>query len=113
MIEKRPWGTFEVLKETPSMKMKELIVFPGGRLSLQSHNHRSEMWYVVSGRGTMQYGEDFFTIDAHDVVEIEVGVKHRVENSSKIDVLIIVEVQHGTSFDENDIVRYSDDYGRV
>jgi mannose-6-phosphate isomerase len=110
--ERRPWGEFIVLADAPDHKVKRLTVNPGCRLSYQTHAHRSEHWFFVSGAGTA-------TIDGVDVpvgpgscVDVPVGAPHRVTSTGSSD-LVLIEVQHGESFEEDDIVRLDDDYGRM
>lgn len=107
----RPWGHYDILEEAETFKVKKITVKPGERLSLQSHEHRSEVWTIVQGNGMV-------TIDAHNkpvrdgnVVHIFRGEVHRIKNTGDQD-LIFIEVQYGTYFGEDDIVRYEDDYGR-
>jgi mannose-6-phosphate isomerase len=88
-----------------------ILVQPHKRLSLQIHRLRSEHWFVVRGTGTVTIGETVVSVAAGDSVDIGLGVAHRVENTGDGD-LVFVEVQHGESFSEDDIVRLEDDFGR-
>ena len=110
-IEHRPWGSFENLLDEPYCKVKRIIVKPGQRLSYQYHNKRSEVWVIVKGRGMITLDEETNLYGSEDVINIPVGMKHRVENDGKED-LIFIETQTGTYFGEDDIIRLSDDYGR-
>ena len=92
-------------------QIKKLVVHPGKRLSLQSHKFRSEHWFVISGSGNAEIELQTTNLIAGSSVDIKVGEKHRLSASS-IEELIIIEVQTGTNFDENDIERYEDDFGR-
>jgi mannose-1-phosphate guanylyltransferase/mannose-6-phosphate isomerase len=107
----RPWGSYTVLEEGPRFKIKRIEVSPGARLSLQSHKHRSEHWVVVSGQATVTNGENIITLNPNESTFIPIGIKHRLENLGKIPVQII-EVQVGEYVGEDDITRYSDQYGR-
>lgn len=109
---KRPWGEFENLEENKNYKVKRLVVWPGKRLSLQKHNHRSEHWVVVKGKAKVTLDEEVFTLEQGKYVFIELGKKHRLENPGK-DVLEVIEVQVGNYCREDDIERFSDDYGRA
>ncbi len=109
--EKRPWGQFENLLEAEYCKVKRITVQPGHRLSYQYHNHRSEVWTVVQGTATVTLDSLVSNVGAGNVVEIPKGMHHRVENRGS-DALIFIEVQHGTYFGEDDIVRLNDDYHR-
>jgi mannose-6-phosphate isomerase len=107
----RPWGSYVVLDEAVDHKVKRILVQPHKRLSLQIHRLRSEHWFVVRGTGTVAIGETVVSVAAGDSVDIGLGVAHRVENTGDGD-LVFVEVQHGESFSEDDIVRLEDDFGR-
>lgn len=120
-IEERPWGKFENLVDTPNLKVKIITVNPGQRLSYQYHNKRAEDWYIISGIATVKlstdsdlvFGEDGIDYCAGEHIHIPIGTKHRLANFfSKDDPVVILEVQTGTYFGEDDIVRLSDDYGR-
>jgi mannose-1-phosphate guanylyltransferase/mannose-6-phosphate isomerase len=108
----RPWGSYTVLEDADDCKVKRLVVRPGGVLSLQRHEHRSEHWTVVSGIATVRVGDDEFELGANQTVEISAGSLHRLENHGQENVHII-EVQTGTYFGEDDIERLEDIYGRV
>jgi mannose-1-phosphate guanylyltransferase/mannose-6-phosphate isomerase len=108
---RRPWGSYTVLEESPSHKVKRICVLAGGRLSLQSHEQRSEHWVVVKGRATVTTGEAVRELSANESIAIPVGTKHRLENLGTEDVEII-EVQVGSYLGEDDIKRYDDVYGR-
>ena len=107
----KPWGHFEVLFESESSKVKILSVNPGHMLSMQMHEHRSETWYVTQGVATVTKGNTNFDLYPGASVEIGVKERHRVKNSGN-EVLEIIEIQTGTYFGEDDIVRFEDIYGR-
>ena len=109
--EERPWGSFEHLLDEDYCKVKRIIVKPGQRLSYQYHHYRTENWVIVQGAATVTLDDKIHTFIEGDVVQIEYGTKHRVENKSEQD-LIFIETQTGTYFGEDDIVRLEDDYGR-
>lgn len=111
-VEKRPWGSFEVLSSEASNKVKRLMVEPGKVLSLQSHKYRSENWIVVSGTATVTLAEKTFLLQQNETVFIPQGIKHRVLNATN-EKLEILELQTGSYFGEDDIIRYSDEYGRA
>jgi len=108
----RPWGNYTVLEDAEDCKVKRLVVRPGGVLSLQRHEHRSEYWTVVSGTARVRVGDDQFDLGANQTVEIPAGSLHRLENPGRDDVHII-EVQTGSYFGEDDIERLEDVYGRA
>ena len=109
--ETRPWGSYTILHKETNYLVKRIEVLPGESLSLQSHDHRSEHWTVVSGVAQVQIGETSQTLNANQFVEIPKGAKHRLTNPDET-TLIIIEVQLGDKLDEDDITRYEDKYGR-
>jgi mannose-1-phosphate guanylyltransferase / mannose-6-phosphate isomerase len=113
MTVRRPWGSYTVLEDHDSgYKMKRIEVSPGQSLSLQSHQHRSEHWVVVSGTATVTRDGEVFTVSKNESTYIPIGVKHRLENRGHIP-LQIVEVQVGEYLGEDDIERFEDSYGRM
>lgn len=110
-FEERPWGSFVVLQTDSGYQVKKLVVNPGMRLSLQSHKYRAEHWFIVSGTALVELEDSKFEVDKGGSVDIPSGAKHRITCKSD-HPLIFIEVQTGTSFDENDITRYEDDFGR-
>ncbi|UKL11702.1 mannose-1-phosphate guanylyltransferase/mannose-6-phosphate isomerase [Pseudomonas savastanoi] len=108
----RPWGTYTVLEEGKRFKIKRIVVRPQASLSLQMHHHRSEHWIVVSGMATVTNGEREFMLDTNESTFIKPGFTHRLVNPGVID-LVMIEVQSGEYLGEDDIVRFTDIYGRV
>jgi mannose-6-phosphate isomerase-like protein (cupin superfamily) len=108
----RPWGSFFVLEDSSLAKVKRLVVNPGQRLSLQSHKHRDEHWVVVRGTANVTLDDRTLEMRYGDHVFVKRGTRHRITCVSDEPVEII-EVQVGDSFEEEDITRYSDDYGRL
>ena len=111
VIVHRPWGKYEVLMDSPTYKVKKITVYPGAKLSLQSHEHRSEHWVVVSGIAGVVNGEEEFKLEQNQSTYIPAQNKHRLSNPGKVN-LEIVEVQTGDYTGEDDIVRYDDVYDR-
>lgn len=107
----RPWGWYESLVLGPRFQVKRIVVNPGGVLSLQSHNHRSEHWIVVEGVAKVTIDGEVKTITQNQSVYIPLGAVHRMENPGKLP-LTFIEVQTGSYFGEDDITRYEDVYGR-
>ena len=108
----RRWGTYTVLEEDPSFKIKRIEVKPGASLSLQMHHHRSEHWIVVSGMARVVNGDNELFVRTNESTYIPAGHKHRLENPGMLD-LVMIEVQSGEYLGEDDIVRFQDTYGRV
>jgi mannose-6-phosphate isomerase len=110
--DERPWGSYTVLADEPGFKVKKLVVRPGKRLSYQRHAHRSEHWFVVSGTAEILVDGGVGQLGPGSAADIEAGSAHRIGNTGSED-LVFIEVQHGESFEEDDIVRLEDDFGRV
>ena len=108
---RRPWGSYTVLEESRFYKIKRIEVLPGARLSLQMHHHRSEHWVVVSGTAMVQVGEEERLLTENQAVDIPKATRHRLANPGKVPVEII-EIQSGPYLEEDDIVRFADEYGR-
>lgn len=111
-FEERPWGGYTVLSDAEDHKVKRLVVSPGKRLSYQRHARRSEHWFVVAGEGVVTLEGDEIPVAGGTAVDVPVGAAHRIENRGSAP-LVFIEVQHGTYFGEDDIVRLEDDFGRV
>ena len=107
----RPWGYFESVDRGENFKVKRINVSPGASLSLQLHRHRVEHWVVVRGVATVTRDETVFELQENESTFIPVGVKHRLQNLSG-QVLEVIEVQSGNYLEEDDIVRFDDEYGR-
>ena len=110
--EVRPWGAYFVLEEGAGFKVKRIVVRPGGRLSLQSHAHRSEHWTVLSGAATVTVGKAVTVMTRGEAADVPLGYVHRLENFGDVDVDLI-EIQLGDYLGEDDIVRYEDVYDRI
>ncbi|MCP1831790.1 mannose-1-phosphate guanylyltransferase/mannose-6-phosphate isomerase [Bradyrhizobium sp. USDA 4532] len=108
----RPWGSYQSVDNGDRHQVKRIIVKPGGRLSLQKHHHRSEHWIVVRGTALVTVNELIKTVHENESIYIPIGAVHRLENPGKIQ-LELIEVQTGSYFGEDDIVRIEDDYQRT
>lgn len=108
----RPWGVYTTLKEESIYKIKHIKLRPGASISLQYHLHRSEHWFVVEGQGVIQIGDTEHHVKPGDYRHIPTKEKHRLLNNGEVP-LSIIEVQFGSYLGEDDIVRLSDNYGRV
>ena len=108
----RPWGTWEVLEASDGFCVKRICVTPHNILSLQSHNHRAEHWIIVKGNAVVTLGEEKIHKKANESVYIPPKTKHRIQNDSN-ENMEFIEIQTGEILDENDIIRYEDNYGRV
>jgi mannose-6-phosphate isomerase-like protein (cupin superfamily) len=108
----RPWGYYEILSDFPDHKVKRIVVYPNNRLSLQTHKFRIEHWIVISGEGTALVEDKEYALKTNSVIDIPCKSRHRLHNYSNQN-LVIIEVQTGEYFGEDDIQRYEDDYGRI
>jgi len=107
----RPWGDYESLDRGGTYQVKRITVKPGGRLSLQSHRFRAEHWVVVSGTATVTIDGTVTVLQPNQSIYVPLGAVHRLENTTDRP-LELIEVQSGTYFGEDDIVRYEDVYNR-
>jgi mannose-6-phosphate isomerase len=109
--EQRPWGSWHVIDVADGYKIKRIHVNPGARLSLQSHEHRSEHWVVIQGEATCEINGVESVVIHDESIDVPLGARHRLGNQGA-EELVIVEVQLGRYTGEDDICRYEDDYGR-
>ncbi len=108
----RPWGSWAVLAVYPRAILKQIRVTPGCRLSLQSHEHRDELWTVVQGVATVEIDGQQRHVPEGGVVTVPRGSRHRLGNEGQ-GLLIVIEIQSGETLSEEDIERYEDDYHRT
>jgi mannose-1-phosphate guanylyltransferase/mannose-6-phosphate isomerase len=109
----RPWGWYINVEgdDYSGFKIKRIAVYPNKRLSLQSHNHRSEHWVIVKGNSKVQVGDNILLLNADQNVYIPIKTLHRIENIGE-ELLEFTETQIGNYLGEDDIIRYEDDFGR-
>ncbi len=107
----RPWGHYTGLIQGDRFQVKQIVVRPGGRLSLQRHHHRAEHWVVVHGTALVTRNAEEIMLGENESVYLPLGCVHRMENPGKIP-LVLIEVQVGSYLGEDDIVRLEDNYGR-
>ncbi|MEJ2042511.1 MAG: mannose-1-phosphate guanylyltransferase/mannose-6-phosphate isomerase [Reinekea sp.] len=108
----RPWGNYETIDYGVRHQVKNIQVKPGEKLSVQMHHHRAEHWIVVSGTAKVTIGGHEQLLAENESVYIPLGEVHALENPGKIP-LELIEVQTGSYLGEDDIVRFTDRYGRV
>ena len=108
-ITEKPWGSFEILKSGKKFLLKKIFVKPGGVLSLQSHEYRSEHWIVAEGEAEVTIDEKVINLKENENIFIPKGAIHRMANRIDRD-LVIIEMWYGDNLDENDIKRYVDIY---
>ena len=111
-IVNRPWGTYVSILEEEYCKVKKLVIKPDQAPSYQFHFKRSEVWVVVQGKGTVKIEDVEQECGVGSIIHVPVQAKHQIKNTGAED-LIFIEVQLGESFEETDIVRLEDRYGRA
>lgn len=107
----RPWGNYTVLEDQAGYKIKMIEVNPGKRLSLQKHFHRNEHWIVLSGTATVQINDTKTLVRPNESIYIKMGELHRLSNEGIIPI-VMIEAQVGEYTEEDDIVRFDDDFIR-
>ncbi|SDE44711.1 phosphomannose isomerase type II C-terminal cupin domain [Riemerella columbipharyngis] len=110
-IGERPWGKYFVLEDQPNYKLKRIEVNPGHRLSYQYHHKRQEAWTIIQGTAKVTLDGEEIVFKYGETVQIPRQIKHRIQNIGE-DILVFIEVQTGTYFGEDDIIRLEDDYSR-
>ena len=108
----KPWGSYEIIEKNDKYTIKRIIVKIGGKLSLQSHNNRSEHWIVVGGQAEVTLEDKKIKLQKNQNIFIPKKAKHRLYNNG-IEDLVVIEIWYGDILDEEDIVRYDDIYNRI
>ena len=111
-IVEKPWGSFEILNSGKNFLIKKICVKPGGILSLQSHQHRSEHWIIAEGQGEVTINDKIINLKENENIFIPKGAIHRLANNNDVD-LIVIEMWYGDELNEDDIKRYDDIYERI
>jgi mannose-6-phosphate isomerase len=113
MIVKRPWGNFEIIYQNYDMTVtvKRISLNPHSRLSLQYHKHRKEQWTCLSGIATAIIEQRTVRLFPGEHIDVPMEAIHRLCANSGEHGAVVLEVAWGP-FDEEDIVRVADDYGR-
>ena len=108
----RPWGSYQSMLKEQRWQVKLIKVKPNSSLSLQMHHHRSEHWIIVKGTAKVEIDRNEKLLSENQSIYIPIGSSHRLTNPGKM-TLELIEVQSGPYLEEDDIVRFNDDYGRV
>ena len=111
-IVNKPWGSYRIIDQGENFIVKNIVVKPYCKLSLQSHKHRSEHWVIVEGSAEVTINDNITTLEPNQSTYIPSETKHRLANNYDKN-LILIEVWYGESLDEEDITRYEDIYNRV
>lgn len=109
----RPWGWYDSLDSGKNFHVKRIHIYPEGKLSLQSHSKRAEHWIVIKGEAHTLINDETKVIGLNQSIFVPINAKHSLENRDKESYLEIIEVQSGTYFGEDDIIRFEDVYGRI
>ncbi len=112
-FEERPWGNYTVLDSGEGFQVKRIEILPEKRLSYQRHARRAEHWQIVRGTAKVTLNGQETLVEKGGLVDIPIGMKHRVENPHADELLVFIEVQLGDYLGEDDIERFEDDFGRV
>ena len=107
----KPWGSYKTFETGEGYLVKRMTVLPDEILSLQSHNHRSEYWFVAEGVATVECDTETMLLSKLESTFIPLGAKHRLSNMGE-EILKVIEVQVGDELREDDIIRYEDRYDR-
>ena len=111
-MENRPWGSFTVLEDRQTYKVKRIVVLPGKRLSYQKHEKSAEHWTVVEGEGIVTLEGREVPLSPGTSIDIPRMAAHRIMNPGQ-NLLTFIEVQRGDCCGEDDIIRLEDDFGRI
>lgn len=109
-VEKRPWGDFERFTLNEISTVKILTIKPKQKLSLQYHNKRREFWKFLDNPAKLTIGKKTLRVKKGDEIIIPVKTNHRIEAYFK--PVRVLEISLG-KFDEKDIRRTEDVYGRT
>lgn len=106
----RPWGHFDEFITNTPCTVKIITVNAGESISLQYHEHRAEFWVVIKGNGFVTIGDVRSEAREGDQFHVDIHTNHRAEGGTE--PLVFLEISTG-NFNESDIVRIDDKYGRV
>jgi mannose-1-phosphate guanylyltransferase/mannose-6-phosphate isomerase len=108
--DERPWGNFERFTHNETSTVKIIEVAAGQRLSLQRHQHRDELWVALDPGLVFEIDGERMEPSVGDRVLIHAGQTHRLASSGPVARILEVAFGH---FDEDDIERLDDAYGRA
>ena len=108
----RPWGYYKILADNTDYKVKEIFVFPNKRLCRCRLRQRDEHWYILNGTARVTLDDKTLVLSHGQSVNIPRGSLHRIANPDS-ENLRFIEVQTGNYFEEDDIERFEDDFGRI
>lgn len=107
----RPWGHIDSIAMGEHFEIKMLSVRSHASLALQLHHHRAKHWVVVSGTARVTRGDRILVLSENQSIFIPIGMPHKLENPGKLP-LKIVQVQSGTYFGADDVIRIDEPYRR-
>jgi len=108
--EKRAWGGFERFTLNELSTVKILTIKPKKRLSLQYHKKRKEFWKFLDNPAKITIGKKTFKVKKGDEVIVNKKTLHRIESFSKPVRILVISFG---KFNEKDIKRLEDDFGRI
>ena len=111
-IVNKPWGSYKIIDQGKNFLVKNIFVKPHSKLSLQSHQYRSEHWIVVQGIAEVEVNGKISILESNQNIFIPLKAKHSLANNHDND-LMVIEVWYGEILKEEDIIRYEDRYNRV
>ena len=109
MIQK-DWGNYQILTQDFPVCVKILTIKPHSRLSLQTHQHRSEVWFALDTGLLAKVNKETIAMQPQERIIVPIGAEHRLSNPTD-HTIQVVELMFGR-YDEEDIIRLADDYGR-
>ena len=105
----RPWGYYHLLVKTNEYLIKQIVILPKKSISLQKHNHRSELWIVLKGEADIVIDTKIMLLKESESAFVPANMKHKITNNLS-QPLIILETQLGKILSEEDIIRYDVNY---
>jgi len=108
-VEHRPWGHMATFARNQNCTVKIIEIAPNETLSLQTHEHRDELWIALDSNLWAEVDGDIFQLAEYDTIHIPAGSTHRASTPTGTRFL---EVATG-HYDDDDIQRLDDKYGRT
>ena len=110
LVIEKPWGKEDQFTQNENVTVKIISVNKNSSLSLQYHNKRAEFWHILSGNPIITLGEKKINAKPGDEFIIKIKELHQIEALEN--AVQFLEIASG-DFDEDDIVRIKDKYGRA
>ena len=100
----RPWGWFETLVFSDTYQVRRVHLYPNTKMSLQTHQKRSENWIVISGVAEVRLEDRLVKLTKNQSFDVPVGTAHQLANTER-SPLTLIEVRTGEYFGEDDVER--------